>query len=241
MDRIISVCAIAAGSLLGSVASADMVKIADSLQEFSGIQGVDGWSYGWYADADIAHTPGFAAVNTANFQEFEYYAPGSGWWTHDSVSASSGAGGSPYFLTVVTADAMHANAPIPGSHEIADDIRWASRRWTSEISGTIDIIGHIAKMDQGSLLGDGIDAYVIIDGISVFYYGVEVGDYTGTDFSLSATVTEGSVVEFIVGSRQSGLFDAVSFRSEIYGQPVPTPGALALLGAGGLLAGRRRR
>lgn len=241
MDRIISACAIAAGSLLGSVASADMVKLADSRLEFSGVQGSDGWSYGWYADADIAHTQGFAAVNTANFQEFGYYAPGSGWWTHDSVSAGSGDGGSPYFLTVVTADAMHANAPIPGSQEIADDVRWASRRWTSDITGTIDIIGHIAKADQGSLLGDGIDAYVIIDGISVYYYGVEVGDYTGTDFSLTAAVSEGSVVEFIVGSRQSGLFDAVSFRSEIFGTPVPTPGALALLGAGGILAGRRRR
>ena len=241
MDRKISACAIVAGSLLASAASADMVKLADSRLEFSGTQGADGWSYGWYAGEDIAAAPGFAAVNTAGFQTFSYYASGTGWWTHDAASASSGSGGSPFFLTVVTEEAMHANAPIPGSQEVGDSIRWASRRWTSEISGTIDILGHVAKADQGSLLGDGADAYIVVDGISVYHYGVEVGDYEGASFNLSVAVSEGSTVEFIVGARESGLFDAVNFRSEIYGAPVPTPGALALLGAGGLLAGRRRR
>lgn len=241
MDLFTKRCAILAGSLLTTAASADMIKIADSVVDFSGVQGGAGWSYGWYADNDVMLSGETGSVNTANFNSFSYYSAPNAWWTHDTNSATSGGGSSPFYLTVVTAELMHASAPIPGAGNVASDVLWASRRWTSDISGQIQILGHIAKFDQGAILGDGTEAYILVDGVAVYHRTVAGNDYVGIDYALDLQVNAGSVIEFVLGSNETGLNDATVFTSEILGNPVPTPGAIALMGVGGLLAGRRRR
>lgn len=240
MDRLIKMTVVAAGATFAATASADLVKVADSIQEFAGAQGVNNWSYGWYAEENVGLSNGSGSLNTSNFQNLEHFASSSNWWTHDAASAASGQEGSPFFLTVITAQFMHANAPIPGGN-IADESRWASRRWTSDISGEVQLLGQLAKVDQGPLLGDGVDAYITVDGQIAFHYAVAADDYAGTTFDLSLNVVEGSVIEFVIGGNESGLNDAVLFSSEIMANVVPAPGAVALMGMGGLLIGRRRR
>lgn len=240
MDRLIQMSVLAAGAVFAATASADLVKVADSIQEFSAVQGQDGWSYGWYLGDTVGLSDGVGSLDTGNFQQFEHYDSEIGWWTHDAVSAASGQEGSPYFLTVITSQYMHANAPIPGGI-INDESRWASRRWTSDVTGQVQILGELAKVDQGPLLGDGIDAYITVDGEIAFHYAVAADDYTGTTFDMLVDVSAGSLIEFVIGGNDSGLNDAVLFSAEIMGDVVPAPGAVALMGMGGLLMGRRRR
>ena len=82
MDRMYKACAIVAGTLLTTAASADLIKVADSINEFSGVQGQDSWSYGWYAGDDVSLSGGAGSLDTAKFNAFEHYASGGGWWTH---------------------------------------------------------------------------------------------------------------------------------------------------------------
>jgi len=239
MDRLLQMSVVALGATLASTASADMVKVADTIDDFASVQGQDNWSYGWYAGSDVGLTGGAGSLDTNNFQEFGHYDSGIGWWTHDDASASSGSGATPFFLTVITSQFMHANAPIAGS-DVDGQSRWASRRWSSEVAGDIQITGQIAKVDQGPLLGDGAEAYVIVDGAVAYHYALGADDYAGTSFDLTVNVGEGSLIEFVLGGNASGLNDAALFTAKIDGT-VPAPGAVALLGMGGLLVGRRRR
>ncbi len=241
MDRMILMGVLAAGSVFAASASADIVKVADSIQEFSSVQGQDGWSYGWYADDQVGLSGGSGSLDTSNFQEFEHYDGQIGWWTHDAASAASGEEQTPFFLTVITSQYMHANSPIAGEPSVATEARWASRRWTSDIDGQVQVLGRLAKVDQGPLIGDGIDAYITIDGEVAFHYAVAGDDLAGTTYDLTLDVNEGSVIEFVIGGNESGLNDAVVFTSEIMGDVVPAPGAVALIGMGGALMGRRRR
>ncbi|MEM9372736.1 MAG: PEP-CTERM sorting domain-containing protein [Planctomycetota bacterium] len=240
MDRMLQLGVFAAAAGMASTAAADLVKVADSIEDFSAVQTQNNWTYGWYHGDDVGLSGATGSLQTSNFQELEFHDAEQGWWTHDSVSASQGQEGSPYFLTVITSEFMHANAPIPGGL-IAEESRWASRRWTSSVGGEVQVTGQIAKVDQGTPLGDGIDAYVLVDGEIAFYYDVAPDDHAGTTFDLTLDVSEGSVIEFVVGGRESGLNDAVLFTSEIMGDVVPAPGSVALIGMGGMLIGRRRR
>lgn len=242
MDRMLKACAIAAGTLITSAASADLIKVADSVSEFSGVQGQDSWSYGWYSDANVALSGGAGSLNTSQFKAFEVYESSTGWWSHDETSAGAGAGASPYFVTVITAELMHANAAIPGSGLVSSEVRWASRRWTSEVAGSILVEGDVSKFDYGvDMVGDGTEAYVLLDGEVVFHYSLGLDDFEGASFSLELDVLEGSQLEMVLGAKGNPLFDATEFSAVISTNVVPAPGALALLGAGGVLAGRRRR
>lgn len=240
MDRMYKACAIVAGTLLTTAATADVVKVADSITEFSGVQGQDSWSYGWYAGDDVALSGGVGSLDTGDFKMFEHYAP-AGWWTHDAASADAGLGATPFFLTVITADLMHSNAPVAGSTDVASEIRWASRRWTSEVDGNVTIDGSVSKYNYGGALGDGTEAYILLDGAVVYHYDVANDDFEGTSFSFDLNVLAGSQIELVLGANDDGLFDATAFAAEITGEVVPAPGVIALLGMGGLLAGRRRR
>jgi hypothetical protein len=240
MNRLLQTSAIAAGTLLASTASAELVTIANSIADFSNTQGLNGWSYGWYTGDTIGLDDGAGTLDTSEFQAFGHYDSAINWWTHDAASAASGSGATPFFLTVITAELIHANTAIPGTG-VANESRWASRRWTSDMSGQVQVTGEISKVDQGTPAGDGVDAYVLIDGEIAFYYALSPTDYQGTSFDLLLDVSEGSLIELVVGGNENGLNDAARFTANIAGDVVPAPGAVALLGMGGVLIGRRRR
>jgi len=81
-----------------------------------------------------------------------------------------------------------------------------------------------------------VNEVFVIDGAGVLQVTVDAAT-TGQWFLSAADPTIGSQ-DTAFGSDATGL---LSHRFELTGSPVPAPGALAMLGLGGLVAGRRRR
>ena len=81
-----------------------------------------------------------------------------------------------------------------------------------------------------------LNSEVVIDGAGILQISVDAAT-TGQWFLSDAAPTIGSE-DNMFGGASGG---ALSHRFELTGSPVPAPGAMALLGMGGLVAGRRRR
>jgi hypothetical protein len=71
--------------------------------------------------------------------------------------------------------------------------------------------------------------------------GVRVGIGVGNPLIGSAMISDAFENELIAGLWYVNIHSSIFPGGEIRGQVVPTPGALALLGLGGLIAARRRR
>lgn len=244
MDISTRVCALGALATLAGSAMANPMIVADSVADFSGVQGENGWSYGWYNLEDIAIDGSSVSINTAEFRLFDFYSPATGRWGVDSDSASGnqGSGAVPGSFAVVSQTLMHAHSPNPGfsSIGVVGEEQWSVRRWISGFDGPMTLSGFIGYASMDTALGNGTEAYVLVDGVSVYRYDVAPGDTTGTEFSLELSVAAGSVIEMVLGSKGDSLFDATVFTVQ-GSRVIPAPGSMALIGLGGLLAARRRR
>lgn len=243
MDIATKVGALGALFACAGSALANPVIVADSVTGFSGVQGANGWSYGWYNLEDISLAEGTISTDTADFRAFEFYSAATGWWASDTDSAAGNpaSGAVPGSYALVTQIYMHAHAPVAGAiGSLVGEEQWSVRRWTSDAAGLTTLSGFIALANYGSALGNGTEAHVLVDGVSVYSYNLEAGDFEGTEFSLELELEEGSLVEMVLGSKGDPYFDATEFTVQM-SRVVPAPGSLALIGLGGLAAAKRRR
>lgn len=185
--------------------------IADSVNEFSGTQGQDNWYYGYY-DGD-----GPVLYSNPDFEELPNY-----------VSNGPGGRGPEWYIdyskywTACFVDGGHPNGLITsGGHLSAE--HWIVRRWISEVSGNIAIIGNLADLHGGA--GDGIVGHILIDGTDVFTQIINDGDFTGVDYNVNVAVSVGSLVDFAVAPRSSDWTDGTKFTAVI----TPEPTTLLLL------------
>ncbi len=116
-------------------------------------------------------------------------------------------------------------------------------RWTAGTgeSGAVDLIGNIRSPLATS---DGTDFHILVDGIEVFTKNLTGADRTMTFFSISAIITPGSTVDFVLGNGpgSSNLFADESILSAIIvAQVVPEPTTLSCLAIASLALLRRRR
>jgi len=72
--------------------------------------------------------------------------------------------------------------------------QWATRRWTSTVSGAIHINVTVFKID-GTPERSGILAHVLVDGVMIWSQKIAPDDYKGVKQTLSATVNVGSTVD----------------------------------------------
>lgn len=234
--------AIAALATLCGAALANPVIIADSVADFGGVQGENGWHYGYYNLEDISTESG-VSVALSEFRQLSSFNASTGWWAVNAEAASGNpANGSvPGAYTVITRSRMHPNAAWSTANVVPDE-QWASRRWVSSVTGEITISGLIAHHEYfgANMVGNGTIAHILVDGQSVFSYDVGLMDFQGTFYSLDLNVVQGSVIEMVVGAKGNPLYDATTFTMRV-STLVPAPGAMALLGLGGLMVGPRRR
>jgi hypothetical protein len=107
-------------------------------------------------------------------------------------------------------------------------------RWIAPQNALIDIAGAFVGLDSSGSR----DVHVVVNGQSLF--STIAGGNATRAFDLeNIAVLEGDVVDFAVGTDGSFFFDSTGLDATI--TVVPAPGALAALGALGLLATRRRR
>lgn len=161
--------------------------LADSVADFDLVQGARGWSYGFDTGTldDFTLLPRISVI--------EEYKPVSGdewpcWTTAD-----------PHWTQIFQLGA-HPNgtATSPPSVEVLER---AVRRWTSSYAGEIRIVGEIAKIDVIPEGSNGVDAFVLVDGLEVYSVAIDAEDAGGVSYETGGTVSVGSTVDFVLGPR----------------------------------------
>ncbi|MEX2185504.1 MAG: Ig-like domain-containing protein [Pirellulales bacterium] len=187
--------------------------VADSLADYSGTQGQNGWYYGYFnrsTDAD-------GQYETSEFVAF----PNSGgpWSATNYYNASSATwnwfNGNPPW-TNFNFERMHPNGTNTGPEH------WAIRRWMSDVSGPVVLAGEIAKSDSG-IGGDGIRGTIFVDGAPVFAVNIAGTNRVGESFEIPLTLAVGTIVDFVVAPNGSDSLDSTRFVARITrGEALPT-------------------
>jgi hypothetical protein len=198
--------------------------VADSVSGFSGKQGANGWSYGYWdrtADTDTGYG------QTTDFQLLRHFGSdpinglssrsdfttGKLWILQDGL-----------YYTALWAEGASAN----GTTKLARQAKvehWAVRRWVSTVNGPVTISGHAAKiLDWGDV--DSGQARIVVDGTTVFsavthLRGTNSADIVmrGTNYSVNVTVHIGSRVDFLITAgpiETGGAFGPVKFTATIH-------------------------
>lgn len=211
------VCVLGVLAALTGRAAADRVLIADSAVDFSGAQGSNGWSYGWYDAADIAIEPGSVSVDAAEFRAFDAYSPDEGWSAARSGRRTSDGRREPDSGSSARAEAIflhpYASLATRSGSGVTRQEQWAVRRWTSDFSGEILLSGFIAH--NGVPLGNGTEAHVLVDGVSVYSRDLAPGDTTGAEFLLELSVEPGSRIDLAVDAKGDPMADGTEFTASV--------------------------
>lgn len=155
----------------------DIGQLANSVPEFSGVQGQSNWFYGYYnktADTDGIYNPEADFSTDTN-------------WTFTSGSWQLGAAGNPTAnppWTTVGSTSWHPNGVNSGGEH------WAVRRWVSPVSAQLHIVGTLTHTGTS---GDGTRLHVFVDGVEV---GLIPVFRNTNEFAVNATVRAGSKVDF---------------------------------------------
>ena len=207
--------------------------IADSIAEFSLVQGQSNWRYG------IFDQTAFGAYKTSGFANFDTPdAINNIWRASDdqaSVTSSSNAENNE-FLRLSAAGGHPTGTGIGGQ----DRVIWAIRRYTSEVAGLIQIDFDLRKENFANANGGGITGRIFVDGIEQYRQFIGTTDGVGVQSSLLTNVQVGSFVDFVIDPlgvpsvRDSDPYspraDGTHFSAVISTATVPEPGSLCILG-----------
>jgi hypothetical protein len=240
-------------------------KLADSSAEFSEVQGLDNWVYGYYDQRADAET-GDGVYGVDEFIPF--LNDGSG-----VVSADPAIGawktspnhwdGSKWDLLANAAPVSHGpwtEVNATGGHPAANaqgdpEVHWAMRRWISETDDAVRISG---TYNNTSASGDGTVGRILVDGVEVWS---ELSNGSAVDFQIDVDVSSGSLIDFVIDPDGLGVYDpadpstinsvndgsdGTQFFFMITGletfDPIPEPSsALTLMIGIGMLGWMRRR
>lgn len=211
--------------------------IADSITEFSGVQGQDNWSYGFFNNSQSGYNVGgfveFKSFNAGVWKATDDQTPGS-LFNNDFLSINS-VGGHPTGIGLGQ-----------------DQILWAVRRYTSEVAGLIKIDFDLRKENVLEPRGGGITGRIFIDGTPIYEKLIANLDNVGVQSSLFASVNIGSKIDFAIDSLgvlggstddpYSARADGSRFSATIsQNLTVPEPSSLLVFGLSGFLLTCRRR
>ena len=173
-------------SLVGSLAHA--APIADSIADFSNVQGQNRWYYGFFnqgPDNSTAYSPG-------SFQNFTTFGVvGAGVWGASDVQVGSQ---NNVYLGLGSATGHPTGLKPPDEQ---DRIIWAVRRYVSEVAGDIDIALDLRK-DNTNPNGGGITGRVFVDGVEIYTQFVAATNGAGFQPTLVHNVALDSIIDFVI-------------------------------------------
>src|SRR5688572_1551142 len=119
-----------------SVAAADVraQTLANSVADFSGVQGQNGWYYGYYRRS--GDSGGYDPAT--DFRQFTDFHANTGGNTSTWVLDES------RFYTAMDNDQQHGNASVSARDDIE---HWSIRRYVAEASGPVTIAGFTKEDD----------------------------------------------------------------------------------------------
>lgn len=196
--------------------------VADSVAEFSNVQGENGWYYGYFRKS--GDSGGYDP--DTDFRQLPQNDPYAGTWSLDNTR----------FYTGMDADQQHGNASVSSREDIE---HWAIRRWVSDVSGTFTISGMVREDKKVGRGDDGVIAQILINGEEVFSRDIAPEDQTALAYSVLANLEVGDVVDFVMQPGVTDHYDCPFFTGTI--TVIPEPGTFGLLAVGGVALFRRRR
>lgn len=226
--------------ILGSTVPASAGVIANSVVEFSGVQGQDSWFYGFYNQGTTGGSP--HGYTVGGFTAFDSFAVAI-WQASD---AQVGANNNDFLN--LNADGGHPTGLDLGQTSLI----WAVRRYQSEVAGEVDIAFDLRKINVLNTLGGGITGRIFVDGFEVYTQFIKNMDGIGVQGIITASVSIGSKIDFAIDptsanppqnqSPFSARADGSHFSAKISTHVVPEPTSLAVLCTGclALLVSRRR-
>lgn len=218
--------ALAAIAGLSSIAAAGPINVQIT-EAFTGLSGEDG-TEDWF---EITNT-GASAIDTSMF-----------WYDDESASVADGGQLGSYMLAAGESMIFL----ISDDNGASDDVTYASA--IEEFQAIWNYSGQIGITNGGGGLGQsGDEIFLLLGDNSVVTSQATPGALSG---GLATIDTVGAPMSSALGI--NGAYESISFFNDNLGVPgdmvsligspgsVPTPGALALLGLGGLVGARRRR
>lgn len=199
--------------------------VADSIGDFSGVQGQDGWTYGYF------DTTANGAYSVGGFVEFALFDVMENRW-----KASDGQVGAQnnVYLSLDSVGG-HPNGIGPDDQ---DANIWAVRRYTSEVAGPVRVDFDLHKVNTQNLNAGGITGHVFVDGVERFTQFIANDDGLGVQGSLFLDVVVGTRIDFAIDPTglptnrdgpQSARADGSQFSALIVTRGVAEPGGAALV------------
>jgi alpha-tubulin suppressor-like RCC1 family protein len=169
----------------------DPAMIADSVADFSGVQGQENWEYGYSTGAVTESSP----YSLFRFIPMGHHVATSG--THLFGNAWQATPLS--FWTFINAEGTHPNGTITSAERTRVE-HWTIRRWTSPIAGRLRFSGTLAHAAPSGL-GNGVIARIHRNGTEVFTRIVSPTDVAGVPWQISMRVEIGDKIDFVVDPR----------------------------------------
>jgi hypothetical protein len=185
--------------------------VFDSVSQFSAAQGNGGWQYGFY----------IVPNSSASFTQLSTFVldanPLVGSWWAQGVTQPP--------WTLLWATGGHPNGTNSGGE------LWAARRWTSNHAQELLLQGGYRLENVGET-----EVRILVDGAQVF---TALASPSLTNYYLSISLNEGSVIDFLILPRGSDRNDSTTFFATASVVPEPTTFALLSIGLLGLVLGSR--
>jgi hypothetical protein len=192
------------------VGAANAAILADSVADFSGVQGQESWYYGYY--------PG--PFTPADFVQMTVFASNAWFVDNETVIDPD------IYWTVLTPTRAHGNGTTTSGGRTPVE-QWAVRRWIAEVTGPVQISGSVAKIGIG---GNGIVARIFVNGTETFTQFIDGMDTTGINYSFLANSSAGDAVDFVLDpSLSNDWSDSTHFTAQVT-SVVPEPATAVLAG-----------
>ncbi len=187
-DGSVSILAVTAEIPAGIAGTTEVV--ADSMADFSGTQGTNGWHYGYY-DQRADYDAGTLPYATGDFIEFDQsYWTGTLWDLADNGVIGYG----PW--VELTCQGGH-----PSGNSLPDtSVHWAVRRWVSSVAGEVTVECFF-RQDAG--VSDGTVGRVLLNGTEL---GNRVSVLTATRMTFQLTLAVGDILDFAIDADGPGNF-----------------------------------
>jgi hypothetical protein len=214
-----SICGLVVLALMvGACGQARATIVADSVSEFSGTQGANGWFYGYY-DGSLASStfklmPNYDPNSDGSTERSQGFFDPRGMW---SVQWSEGG----YWTCLWTKGGVPNGTDGNWGRQQIE--QWAVRRWVSDVSGPITVSGLTDPMQSARMM-----TYVFVDGTQVFGQQVPSSE---TPYTFGTTVSIGSTVDFVIAPLNHSEVDGTTEFTAVV-NTIPEPSTLVLLSIG---------
>ncbi|GMU26382.1 MAG: hypothetical protein AMXMBFR16_12870 [Candidatus Uhrbacteria bacterium] len=192
--------------------------IADSVAEFSGVQGQSNWYYGYWdrtSDADDIYAPSeFALMSQYLTTPSMDYGPSLHspcWRVQDGD-----------YWTALWGEGGHPNGTNGNFGHLRFE-HWTIRRWVSEVTGPIEISGQLGCSDNFPC---SVSGRIFVDGIQV-YSQFATGDDGLLNYLVAVPVSARSLVDISIDSNGVDFDDMTYFTATI--TPEPSHAAMLLV------------